>query len=246
MFRVSVWVVVFLMALTGCNEDERTNWGPVETRLQSLKERLNSVTTMMSKLDSAQNASHEELVQKVGTLEARLGALERMLRKHPLRKKGAGVPSADSRALASSNEVLASKISTDPTGEVKVHASVWAKLQENPGILLWGFRLVPHHVNGKNQGFKVIGVRSGSVPASLGFQTGDVLLTVNGKAPVSTEKNESILGALFKPGGGTVTVERKGKKVTWSLKTVGAAKAAAPAGKSSSAPASVKESGKNK
>lgn len=51
---------------------------------------------------------------------------------------------------------------------------------DQPAVLLSQGRLVPFSQEGKNVGLKVFGVRPGTVPAQVGFQTGDVLTTLNG------------------------------------------------------------------
>lgn len=62
-------------------------------------------------------------------------------------------------------------------------------------------------------GFAFGSVRAGSLPALLGFQTGDVLTSVNGEALDSIDKALALVTKLRRASNLSVTVLRKGKVV---------------------------------
>lgn len=75
-------------------------------------------------------------------------------------------------------------------------------------------RVIPHYVDGKPQGFKVVGVRPGSLYSQIGVRSGDVLQGVNGEEISSPNKALELYEKLKNSDNVTVDVERRGRKVT--------------------------------
>jgi general secretion pathway protein C len=75
-------------------------------------------------------------------------------------------------------------------------------------------RVIPHYRDGKPQGFKIVGVRPGSLYSHIGVRSGDVLQSVNGEEISSPNKALELYERLKSSDNVTVDVERRGRKVT--------------------------------
>lgn len=75
-------------------------------------------------------------------------------------------------------------------------------------------RVIPHYRDGKPQGFKIVGVRPGSLYSHIGVRSGDVLQSVNGEEISSPNKALELYERLKNSDNVTVDVERRGRKVT--------------------------------
>lgn len=75
-------------------------------------------------------------------------------------------------------------------------------------------RVIPHYREGKPQGFKLVGVRPGSLYSHIGVRSGDVLKAVNGEEITSPTKALELYEKLKNSDNVTVDVERRGRKQT--------------------------------
>jgi len=75
-------------------------------------------------------------------------------------------------------------------------------------------RVIPHYREGKPQGFKLVGVRPGSLYSHIGVRSGDVLKSVNGEEITSPTKALELYEKLKNSDNVTVDVERRGRKQT--------------------------------
>lgn len=77
-------------------------------------------------------------------------------------------------------------------------------------------RIVPNYRNGQYQGFKLIGVRPGSLYRSLGIRSGDIIQRVNGTEINSPNKAIQLFEELKSQGQIELDIERRGQKRTLS------------------------------
>jgi len=72
-------------------------------------------------------------------------------------------------------------------------------------------RVVPNYRNGKYEGFKLVGVRPGSLYRSIGVRSGDVIKSVNGKAIDSPNKALELFEQLKASSSIQLEIERRGQ-----------------------------------
>ncbi len=75
-------------------------------------------------------------------------------------------------------------------------------------------RVVPHYKNQKYEGFKLVGVRPGSLYRALGIRSGDVIKSVNGTAIDSPNKAIELFEQLKSSSDIKVDIERRGQPKT--------------------------------
>ena len=76
-------------------------------------------------------------------------------------------------------------------------------------------RVIPHYRGGKPQGFKLVGVRPGSLYSHLGVRSGDILKSVNGEGITSPTKALELFEKLKSTESVTIDLERRGRKTTY-------------------------------
>lgn len=77
-------------------------------------------------------------------------------------------------------------------------------------------RIVPNYRNGQYQGFKLIGVRPGSLYRALGIRSGDIIQRVNGTEINSPNKAIQLFEELRAKKEIALDIERRGQKRTLS------------------------------
>lgn len=84
------------------------------------------------------------------------------------------------------------------------------KLLANPAQLITQARMFPVSKDGENAGFRVSGVRSGSLAKLIGLQNGDVVSEINGHKLGSLDEAMAMYQKLRRASHLSVTVERGG------------------------------------
>ena len=74
-------------------------------------------------------------------------------------------------------------------------------------------RVIPHYKNGKPEGFKLVGVRPGSLYSHIGIRSGDVIKGINDEEISSPNKALELYEKLRTTDEINVTVERRGRKI---------------------------------
>ena len=82
---------------------------------------------------------------------------------------------------------------------------------EDLGKLSRQARVIPHYRGGKPKGFKLVGVRPGSLYSHIGVRSGDILKSVNGEGITSPTKALELFEKLKSSDSVTVEIERRGK-----------------------------------
>jgi general secretion pathway protein C len=75
-------------------------------------------------------------------------------------------------------------------------------------------RIVPNYRNGKYEGFRMIGMGSGSLFSDIGFNNGDIVKSVNGEQIDSPNKALTLYDALKNKARLTVLIEHDGQPKT--------------------------------
>jgi len=80
-------------------------------------------------------------------------------------------------------------------------------------------RVVPHYQDNQYQGFKLVGVRPGSLYRAIGIRSGDIVKSVNGTAIDSPTKALELFEQLKSSSNIAVEIERRGqpKTLTYSI-----------------------------
>lgn len=72
-------------------------------------------------------------------------------------------------------------------------------------------RVIPNYRKGKYEGFKLVGVRPGSLYRAIGIRSGDIIRSINGKAINSPNKAMELFNQLKNSSAIGLEVERRGK-----------------------------------
>ncbi len=75
-------------------------------------------------------------------------------------------------------------------------------------------RIIPHYKDGRADGFKLVGVRPGSLYTLLGVRSGDIIRRVNGEEINSPTKALALYDKLKSTSNVTVDIERRGRPQT--------------------------------
>lgn len=78
-------------------------------------------------------------------------------------------------------------------------------------------RIVPAYRDGKVQGFKLFSIRPNSLLASLGFQNGDTVKTINGRELDSPDKALELYAQMKSEKKFTVVLDRRGEAKTLTI-----------------------------
>ena len=130
-------------------------------------------------------------------------------------KAAAATKSAPNAAKAAEKEV---KEVAD--GEFELDgAAVNAEL-DNAEKIAKGAKVVPNYVNGKSAGIKLVGVRSDSVYAKLGIESGDVISSINGTKVKNQAHAFELLQKLRGQKNASIDIQRRGaaKKLKYKVK----------------------------
>lgn len=79
-------------------------------------------------------------------------------------------------------------------------------------------RIIPNYVDGKYQGFRVVGIRPDSLYRAIGLESGDLVTRVNGQDIDTPNKAIQLFEELRNSPTITLDIERRGQKVTLTYK----------------------------
>jgi hypothetical protein len=82
-------------------------------------------------------------------------------------------------------------------------------------------RVIPHYKDGRPQGFKLVGIRPGSVFRQIGLRSGDVLKAIDGQPMDSPAKALEAYSTIQKTRAFVLSIERRGRPKTLSVRIEG-------------------------
>lgn len=134
-------------------------------------------------------------------------------------KKGRSRKGSKSRkpvAARDDSKVQAIKDGVKKTGKntYEIDRSMLNEQLDDLSTLSRQARVIPHYRDGKPQGFKIVGVRPGSLYSHIGVRSGDVLKSVNGEEVTSPTKALELYEQLKNSDNVTLDVERRGRMTT--------------------------------
>lgn len=119
-------------------------------------------------------------------------------------------PKPDDRTIPGAEDAI--KCPTDDT--CTVERAFVEQLMANPAMLAKQARIVPKQKDDEILGYKLYGIRKGSLPKLLGLKNGDMITAVNGEELKSMDKAMALYTKLRRASNLTVSIERKGKSIT--------------------------------
>lgn len=130
---------------------------------------------------------------------------EKKTRKRPSRSPVA------SRASSGRNDNIKDGVTKTGKNTYEIDRAMLNEQLEDLGKLSRQARVIPHYRDGKPQGFKIVGVRPGSLYSHIGVRSGDVLKSVNGEEVTSPTKALELYEQLKNSDNVTLEVERRGR-----------------------------------
>lgn len=117
---------------------------------------------------------------------------------------------ADDRTIPGAEEAI-----NCPTEDTcTVERAFVEQLMANPALLAKQARIVPKQKDDEILGYKLYGIRRGSLPKLLGLKNGDMITAVNGEELKSMDKAMALYTKLRRASNLSVSIERKGKNIT--------------------------------
>lgn len=203
--RRSTWGCALLLGLAACQPSAADEQLAVTQRVQAAEERLAAMETeleaMQTKLDG--NASELETLRAESVTRRKLGS-EAM--RPPARIDGAEGIECEGFETASI--------------ECKIDRAFMISLLDSPDLLITQARAVPAVQDGKTRGYKLFGIRPGSLPKLLGMMNGDMITSMGGKPLDSIDAAMEVYEGLRKGGPLVVDIERKGEAIVLTLEIV--------------------------
>lgn len=121
-------------------------------------------------------------------------------------------PAAESRAIPGAEEAIECR----GEGDCVVERAFVEKLFAEPKLLMGQGGAAPATTKDGAPGFRLKGVRKGTLPDLLGLKNGDVITEVGG-SPLTMDVLPGLYGKLRHASHLEVTVDRRGKRMTRSL-----------------------------
>lgn len=119
-------------------------------------------------------------------------------------------PKPDDRTIPGAEEAI-----NCPTEDTcTVERAFVEQLMANPAMLAKQARIVPKQKDDEILGYKLYGIRRGSLPKLLGLKNGDMITAVNGEELKSMDKAMALYTKLRRASNLSVSIERKGKQIT--------------------------------
>jgi general secretion pathway protein C len=130
---------------------------------------------------------------------------------------GAGPAIADAGALGGAKDQTAAvREGIKKTGpeEYEIDRGMLDEQLQDLNKLSGQARVIPHYKDGRSDGFKLVGIRPGSLYSYIGIRSGDVLKRVNGEELNNPGKALALFEKLRSTSNLSVDVERRGANVT--------------------------------
>jgi hypothetical protein len=115
---------------------------------------------------------------------------------------------------------LAGKVRCETDGQCEIQRVYFEGLFADPMAFLKQARIVPSMRDDVHQGYKLYGLRRGSLPKALGLKNGDLVRSINGKPLGSMDEAMKLFTELRGQTKYDVEIERKGVLLTLTLAIV--------------------------
>ena len=102
---------------------------------------------------------------------------------------------------------------THGIGPLKAELAVLATRNRDPALLAKQARIVPKQKDDEVLGYKLYGIRRGSLPKLLGLKNGDMITAVNGEELKGMDKAMALYTKLRRASNLSVSIERKGQTI---------------------------------
>ncbi|MCX4242947.1 type II secretion system protein GspC [Paraliomyxa miuraensis] len=123
--------------------------------------------------------------------------------------EGKDAPPKNDRAIEGAEEA----INCPNENTCTVDRAFVEKLMANPALLAKQARIVAKQKDDEVVGYKLYGIRRGSLPKLLGLKNGDMITAVNGEELKSMDKAMALYTKLRRASNLSVSIERKGKTI---------------------------------
>lgn len=190
-----------------------------EQRILVVESKLDALTTTLDERAKALEpltAWAAERKARDEAREARRRERGAMLRPHD-RSGPAGTSSHD---LEAATEGIQCEGLETAKIECKFDRALLDALMDDPSKLARQARIVPKQESGSVVGYKFYAIRSGSLPKRLGFENGDMLTAVDGKALTSIDQAMAIYARLRTTTRMELSLERRGKAIALVIEFV--------------------------
>ena len=131
----------------------------------------------------------------------------------PSWKRGSGDKSRSSKS-SSDSAAIKEGVTKTGTNSWKIDREMLNEQLEDLNKLARMARVIPHYRDGKPQGFKLVGVRPGSLYSHIGVRSGDVIKSINDEEISSPNKALELFDRLKNSDSIALDVERRGRKTT--------------------------------
>lgn len=214
-----------VLALACAPADE----GSVQPEGQALAAATEELVTTRAALEAertAMAAATQELValrKTVEELELELAVLEAEHAPRPMpTPEPSDVPmSVDpSESSIAPQDPLAAYVRCEAEGRCKVERAYFDKLVGDSDTFIKQARIVPHLRDEVVLGYKLYGIRRGSIAKSVGFKNGDLVRKINGEALGAMDDALKLFSKLRHETKYELAVERKGVPLALTVEIV--------------------------
>lgn len=217
-----------LLGLLACPSGDDSGAGEdlaaISSRLDTTEERLTAIETKLDALTTKLDQTAVSFEPLATWATERKAAEEQRVERDEGRGTSLGrepteyePPSSGSREIPGAAEAIACDDS-DPAGpRCTVERAFIESLMANPAMLAKQARVVPSQRDGVVRGFKLYGIRRGTLPKLLGMKNGDMIVAINGEKLSSIDKVMELYTKLRRASHLEFELERKGSPLTLQL-----------------------------
>jgi hypothetical protein len=204
--RSPAWGYALLLGLAAC-QPSAADESVVTQRLQNSEDRLSAMELEL------------EAMQLV--LDAHASELAALKTESAARPKLDGNPGLVRRtaAIAGAESIACEGFETASIA-CKINPTLVTSLVDDPMLLATQARFVPSVRDGKTGGYKLYGIRPGSLPKLVGMMNGDTITSVGGKPLDSIDAALDVYAGLRKGEQLIVGIERRGQPIVLTIDVV--------------------------
>lgn len=205
--------VLVLAACPGSGGDGQALESMIEVKLE-----MRAAIDELKQASVALAEARSEIERARGDLDRSRQALDKALERAATRPRPDLDP-LDMLPTPSSalDPTLAAGVTCVEESVCTIKRSVFDALTDDPSSLPMQARIVPSTKDGQSQGFRLSGIRPGSLPKLIGMKNGDLITAVNGKSIRRIEDVMALSPTLRKASKLDIVGERNGDPLTITL-----------------------------